>query len=81
VSTGQLMRLEPSHSSTCDLLMGCSVVTPKGNLLGKVQTVLVNKKTHQMKFVSLGKTVLPWSAMYFDSVNSRLVFYTLVEQS
>jgi hypothetical protein len=64
------------------LLQGCPVVTAKGEMIGKVKSILHAVKTRQLRYVMLslagGTTAvaIPWEAVYFDSALARLVFYT-----
>lgn len=71
----------PDASAT-ELLHGCPVVTAKGEVIGKVKSVLLAVKTRQLRYVMLSPTggnsavAIPWDAVYFDSALARLVFYT-----
>jgi hypothetical protein len=57
-------------------------VTVKGDLIGKVKSVLLAVQTRQLRYVMLSsafgstEVAIPWDAVYFDSALARLVFYT-----
>lgn len=76
-------RISEGHSDTAALLQGCAVVSSNGACVGVVDYLMVDVLTQQLRFVVLerqrqGATVaIPWHALYFDSEQSRLVFYTL----
>jgi len=69
-------------ATAAELLRGCPVVTAAGERIGQVNSILVDAKTRQIRYVmvdaSNGETsiALPWHALYFDSALIRLVFYT-----
>lgn len=69
-------------NTAAELLRGCPVVTATGERIGQVNSILVDAKTRQIRYVMLeggnGKTsvAIPWHALYFDSALIRLVFYT-----
>ena len=76
-------RLSANESSTADLLYGCPVVTAHGERIGKVDHLMVDILTHQLRYVVLARrrndavVSIPWHALYFDAAQGRLVFYTL----
>ena len=63
-------------------------MTADGRRIGKVDALLVDRQTRQLRYVILeDKTnrteepataaiAIPWQALYFDSAMARLVFYT-----
>ena len=70
------------QTSATELLRACPVVTATGQAMGSVRSVLVDLRSRQLRFVVVspkqGKAaiVIPWQALYFDSVLMRLVYYT-----
>ncbi len=70
------------QSSATELFRSCPVVTAVGHPLGRVRSVLVDARSRQLKYVVVaphqGKApiVIPWQALYFDSTQVRLVYYT-----
>lgn len=78
----RFIRLVPGESDTAALLRGCPVVTATGERLGRVDYLIVDAQTHQMRYVVLGRrrhgatVALPWHTLYFDSAAAQLVFYT-----
>ncbi|WP_019140416.1 PRC-barrel domain-containing protein [Noviherbaspirillum massiliense] len=75
-------RIAARDSGTADLMQGCRVVTVDGEEIGEVDHLMVDKYTHQLRYVMLssgasGATIaIPWQTLYFDSSRSQLVFYT-----
>ncbi len=80
-------RAKPSNvfardATAAELLRGCPVVTALGERIGSVQTILVDAKTRQIRYVMVdsgrkaSSIAIPWHALYFDSTLVRLVFYT-----
>lgn len=71
-----------SDSVAPDLFHGCPVVSASGSPIGKVERLLIDSKTKRLRYVvskaeqSDGVVCIPWQALYFDSANSQLVFYT-----
>lgn len=69
-------------STATELLHGCPVMTATGELIGKVQSILIDMKTRQLRYVMLSTrrgratVAIPWHTLYFDSALARLVFYT-----
>lgn len=69
-------------SIATELLQGCPVVTAEGDKIGEVEGLLVDAKTHHVRYVMLSHEIgsasvaIPWQALYFDSALARLVFYT-----
>ena len=69
-------------SVATELLHGCPVVTASGATIGTVKSILIDSKTHQLRYVMLtpqrgnASVAIPWHALYFDSALVRLVFYT-----
>lgn len=69
-------------ATAAELLRGCPVVTALGERIGQVQTILVDAKTRQIRYVMVdggctaSSIAIPWHALYFDSALIRLVFYT-----
>lgn len=57
-------------------------MTASGEIIGKVESILVDVKTRQLRYVMLSprlasaSVAIPWHALYFDSALARLVFYT-----
>jgi PRC-barrel domain len=80
----RFLRLAPGESHTAELLHGCPVVTAIGERIGRVDHLMVDALTHQLRYVVLARrrngavVALPWHALYFDSAGARLVFYTWV---
>ena len=70
------------QSTSTELLRSCPVVTATGQSIGRVRSVLVDCRNHQLRYVVLaasqGKSpvVISWQNLYFDSVMVRLVYYT-----
>ena len=68
--------------TAAELLQGCPVVTALGERIGQVQTILVDAKSRQIRYVMVdsgrksSSIAIPWHALYFDSALIRLVFYT-----
>lgn len=70
------------------LLQGCPVVTADGAEIGHVESLLIERKTRQLRYVMLQRKdrqpnaggdaaiAIPWQALYFDSATACLVFYT-----
>jgi sporulation protein YlmC with PRC-barrel domain len=63
------------------LLLGCQVVTSEGERIGRVDHLMVDVVTHQLRYVMIKRrnsalVAIPWQALYYDAANSRLVFYT-----
>lgn len=71
------------------LLHGCPVVTADGAEIGHVESLLIERKTRQLRYVMLKRKThavepgitdaaiaIPWQALYFDSATACLVFYT-----
>jgi sporulation protein YlmC with PRC-barrel domain len=79
-------RVFARDSTTMALLQGCPVVTAEGAELGTVESLLIERKTRQLRYVVLtcktgengnsAAVAIPWQALYFDSATSCLVFYT-----
>jgi hypothetical protein len=66
-----------------ELFNGCPVVTGAGAEIGEVDALLVDRKTHRLRYVvvlrrgsSAASVMVPWQSLYFDSALGRLVFYT-----
>lgn len=68
--------------TAAELLRGCPVVTALGERIGNVQTILVDARTRQIRYVMVDSgrrastIAIPWHTLYFDSTLIRLVFYT-----
>lgn len=80
----RFVRLSAPDSSTAGLLYGCPVVTANGERIGTVDHLMADAVTHQLRYVMLSRrrnkgaaVAIPWHALYYDSTQSRLVFYTL----
>jgi sporulation protein YlmC with PRC-barrel domain len=63
------------------LLLGCTVVTAEGERIGRVDHLMVDVVTYQLRYVMVKRrncalVAIPWQALYFDAANGRLVFYT-----
>lgn len=79
-------RVFARDSTTMALLQGCPVVTAEGEELGNVESLLIERKTRQLRYVMLSRkpgqagssasVAIPWQALYFDSATACLVFYT-----
>ncbi|HJW56754.1 MAG TPA: PRC-barrel domain-containing protein [Burkholderiaceae bacterium] len=79
-------RIFARDSVATELLQGCPVVTADGRKIGDVEALLIDRRTHQLRYVLLsrqesfiGKSAdiaIPWHTLYFDSAMARLVFYT-----
>jgi len=83
VGTARFSRVFARDSIATELFSGCPVITADGCEIGQVDALLVDKKTHRLRYVVLSSktaedasVVIPWQALYFDSALSRLVFYT-----
>jgi hypothetical protein len=69
-------------SIATELLHGCPVVTASGEIMGPVKSILIDARTRQLRYVVLApcagsaSVAIPWHALYFDSAQARLVFYT-----
>ncbi|HEX2530808.1 MAG TPA: PRC-barrel domain-containing protein [Burkholderiaceae bacterium] len=78
----RLRRVFARDSIATELLQGCPVVTAEGREIGKVESLLIDRRTHQLRYVLLARRkksaviAIPWHALYFDSSMARLVFYT-----
>lgn len=73
-------------SQAFQLLQGCPVVTVDGDMLGRVDGLVVDTLTHKPRFVTLSTALvpaclvaIPWQSLYFDSTLAHLVFYTYDE--
>lgn len=79
----RLVRLCAEESSTADLLSGCPVVTAAGQRIGRVDHLMVDAFTHQLRYIVLSHrksraaVAIPWHSLYFDAAQGKLVFYTL----
>ncbi len=75
-------RVPVDDSGSGAMLHGCPVVTANGEMIGRVQHLVVDVRTQQVRYVILGcgrrkaEVAIPWKALYFDSALARLVFYT-----
>ena len=92
-SAGDAGRRRPSRlawmsaggSQAFQLLHRCPVVTADGSLLGHVNGLMVDARTHKPRYVTLhgagtrAAIALPWQSLYFDSTLAHLVFYTYAE--
>jgi ribosomal 30S subunit maturation factor RimM len=78
----RFLRLRPGESDSASLLRGCPVVTAAGERLGRVDYLMVDALTQQLRYVVLirrrhaATVTIPWHALYFDSAAANLVFYT-----
>jgi hypothetical protein len=69
-------------SRATELLHGCPVVSAAGDKLGSVQSILIDTRTRQIRYVMVAarpedaSVAVPWHALYFDAALGRLVFYT-----
>lgn len=58
------------------------MVTSEGREIGKVDALLIDRQTHQLRYVVLShdendaSIAIPWQTLYFDSSLVQLVFYT-----
>jgi hypothetical protein len=76
-------RISVRDSSAAAMLQGCPVVTANGEKIGNVEQLIIDVRTHQLRYVMLSngehdsaEIALPWKTLYFDSAMARLVFYT-----
>jgi hypothetical protein len=76
-------RVSVHDSASAEMLQGCPVVTANGESIGKVEHLMIDLQTHQLRYVLLsGRTrrsaqiAIPWNTLYFDSATAQLVFYT-----
>lgn len=70
-----------NNGEAVGLLLGCPVVTSEGERIGRVDHLMVDVVTHQLRYVMIKRrncalVAIPWQALYFDASDSRLVFYT-----
>lgn len=75
--------MSAGESPVFQVLHGCPVVTIEGERLGNVDGLMVDAFSHRPRFVTLRRQdcnvcplAIPWHSLYFDSVQSHLVFYT-----
>lgn len=65
-----------------ELLLDCVVVSSEGERIGRVDELLVDAHSYQLRYVLVKRrrrgaiVVIPWTALYFDATNAKLVFYT-----
>ena len=76
-------RISVRDSNAARMLQGCPVVSANGETIGKVEQLIIDVRTHQLRYVMLScpgrrsaEIALPWKTLYFDSAMARLVFYT-----
>lgn len=76
-------RVSVHDSAAAEMLQGCPVVTATGEAIGKVQQLMIDLQTQQLRYVLLAgkgrrgaEIAIPWKTLYFDSAMARLVFYT-----
>jgi hypothetical protein len=76
-------RVSACDSSAAEMLHGCPVVTAGGELIGTVEHLMIDARTHQLRYVLVigrarfsAEVAIPWKTLYFDSAMARLVFYT-----
>lgn len=75
-------RILARDSVATGLLQGCPVVTAEGGKIGNVDTLLIDRRTHRLRYVLLQRNgndasiAIPWEGLYFDSALACLVFYT-----
>jgi hypothetical protein len=81
--TQRFSRVFARDSLATELFNGCPVVTAAGIEIGEVDALLVDRKTHRVRYVVVTRSspqqasvTIPWQALYFDSALGRLVFYT-----
>ena len=81
--TQRFSRVFARDSLATELFNGCPVVTAAGVEIGEVDALLVDRKTHRVRYVVVSgnsqheaSVTIPWQALYFDSALGRLVFYT-----
>lgn len=79
----RLTWISAGGSQAFRLLHGCPVVAADGALLGKVDGLIIDARSHKPRFVTLRGTApstavlaIPWQSLYFDSTLAHLVFYT-----
>jgi hypothetical protein len=81
----RLIRISSGESDVSDMLYQRPVVNASGELIGKVQQLILDIRTRQLRFVAVScrkgrhvsEIAIPWKTLYFDSAKARLVFYTL----
>lgn len=82
-SAKRFVCMRAGQSSGTALLQSCPVVTAGGQSLGQVQSVMIDAGSRQLRYVvvaprkSKATLIIPWRALYFDSLSVRLVHYTL----
>ncbi len=76
-------RVFARDSLATELFNGCPVVTAVGAKIGEVDALLIDRRTHRLRYVIVTPTanddasvMIPWQSLYFDSSLGRLVFYT-----
>jgi hypothetical protein len=81
--SSRFSRISVRDSAAAKMLQGCPVVTGDGEPIGKVEHLMIDVQTHQLRYVILSsgtkrkaEIAIPWKTLYFDSAMARLVFYT-----
>jgi len=69
-------RIQAVERAATECLQGCPVVDASGKKLGSVDSLLIDRKKRELRYILLGKVAIPWRAMYFDCALKRLVYYT-----
>jgi sporulation protein YlmC with PRC-barrel domain len=65
-----------------ELLLDCEVVSPEGERIGRVNELLVDANSYQLRYILIKRRrrgamiAIPWTALYFDAGHAKLVFYT-----
>ncbi|WP_158590450.1 PRC-barrel domain-containing protein [Noviherbaspirillum cavernae] len=80
----RLARVSSGESCATDMLRECPVVTAEGEPIGRVEHLIVDVRTRQVRYVMVAcrkgrrvsRVAIPWKTLYFDSALARLVFYT-----
>jgi len=75
-------RVLARDSLASELLQGCPVVTATGMMIGRVETLLIDRRTRQLRYVTVlsgnndASIAIPWHTLYFDAALARLIFFT-----
>lgn len=80
----QFVRAVAEDVGASVILHGCPVVTEENKVIGNIKHVIIDIETQRTRYVVLeaeserpsAEIVIPWEALYFDSSNGHLVFYT-----
>jgi hypothetical protein len=82
-AAARFSRVFARDSMATELFNGCPVVTAIGSRIGEVDALLIDRRTHRLRYVIVNpeagndaSVMIPWQSLYFDSALGRLVFYT-----